>query len=55
VDAGYKFAASHRAISTVLTGTSNVNHLAANVQAFEDPTILNDHREKFFTFELRDF
>jgi aryl-alcohol dehydrogenase-like predicted oxidoreductase len=31
--AGYKFAAAHPAIGTVLTGTANVNHLEANVQA----------------------
>ena len=39
IDAAYKFAADHPAISTVLTGTSSVSHLEANVKALESPTL----------------
>jgi aryl-alcohol dehydrogenase-like predicted oxidoreductase len=46
VDAGYKFAADHRAISTVLTGTSKISHLESNIQALEDPTLPDHHRER---------
>ena len=38
-DAGYKFAADHPAISTVLTGTSSIAHLKANVEALENPSL----------------
>jgi len=38
VSAGYKFAADHPAISTVLTGTSNPAHLEANAKALEHTT-----------------
>ena len=38
-DAGYKFAADHPAISTVLTGTSSIDHLKANVEALENPSL----------------
>ena len=37
VVAGYKFAADHPAISTVLTGTSNIDHLKQNARALERP------------------
>ena len=37
VDAGYKFAADHPAISTVLTGTSSMLHLQSNVDSLEIP------------------
>ena len=33
ISAGYKFAAAHAAISTVLTGTANLDHLKANAAA----------------------
>lgn len=33
IGAGYKFAAAHPGISTVLTGTANLEHLKANVDA----------------------
>ncbi|MEX0762223.1 MAG: aldo/keto reductase [Dehalococcoidia bacterium] len=36
IAAGYKFAAGHPAISTVISGTSNTSHLEANVAALED-------------------
>ena len=39
IAAGYKFAADHPAISTVITGTSNIRHLEDNVAAFENPTL----------------
>ena len=31
--AGYKFAAAHRAVSTVLTGTGSIEHLEANIRS----------------------
>ena len=37
IDAAYKFAAEHPAISSVITGTSNLAHLEANVRAMEAP------------------
>ena len=37
VAAGYRFAADHPAISTVLTGTSNIDHLEQNARALERP------------------
>ena len=39
VAAGYKFAADHPAIATVLTGTSNLDHLEQNARALERPCI----------------
>lgn len=45
ISAGYKFAADHPAISTVLTGTSSIAHLEANIRAMENPTLaVNDKR-----------
>ena len=45
ISAGYKFAADHPGISTVLTGTSSVAHLEDNLKAMEDPTLAeNDKR-----------
>ncbi len=43
ISAGYKFAADHPAISTVISGTSNINHLEENVAAFENPSLPDDH------------
>jgi len=37
VAAGYKFAADHPAIATVLTGTANLDHLEQNARALEQP------------------
>ena len=37
--AGYKYAAAHPAIGTVLTGTANVDHLEANVKAILGPPL----------------
>ncbi len=39
ISAGYKFAADHPAISTVISGTSNIHHLEDNVAAFENPAL----------------
>ena len=45
IAAGYKFAADHPGISTVITGTSNIDHLEDNVAAFENPTLPDEHME----------
>ena len=37
VGAGYKFAADHPAVATVVTGTSNISHLQENAVALEKP------------------
>ncbi|MDP6779911.1 MAG: aldo/keto reductase, partial [Candidatus Latescibacteria bacterium] len=37
--AGYKYAAAHPAIGTVLTGTANVDHLEENVKAILGPPL----------------
>ena len=37
ISAAYKFAADHPAISSVITGTSDLRHLEANVRAMERP------------------
>ena len=39
VAAGYKFAADHPAVDTVLTGTSNLDHLEQNARALERPSL----------------
>ena len=39
VSAGYKFAADHPTISTVLSGTASLTHLEANAAALEDPKL----------------
>ena len=39
VSAGYKFAADHPAVSTVLSGTADIAHLEANAAALEDPKL----------------
>lgn len=45
VSAGYKFAADHSAVSTVITGTANIDHLEKNVAALEKPSLPEaDHR-----------
>ena len=45
IAAGYKFAADHPAISTVITGTSNPKHLEDNVSAFENPALPAEHTQ----------
>jgi L-galactose dehydrogenase len=46
VSAGYKFAADHPAISTVLTGTATIAHLEANVKALENPRLDEPDRQR---------
>ena len=46
IDAAYKFAADHAAISTVLTGTSSVHHLEDNVKALESPTLPESDKQR---------
>lgn len=43
ISAGYKFAADHPAVSTVISGTSNIAHLEDNVAAFENPSLPEEH------------
>ena len=45
IAAGYKFAADHPGISTVITGTSDIKHLEENIAAFENPTLPDEHTE----------
>ena len=45
IDAGYRFAAMHPGISTVITGTSNVAHLEENARALNAATLPEaDHK-----------
>jgi aryl-alcohol dehydrogenase-like predicted oxidoreductase len=46
ISAGYKFAADHPAVSTVLTGTSNVEHLEENVAALAGPFLPGPDRQR---------
>jgi len=46
VTAGYKFAADHLAIGTVLTGTANIAHLEQNVAALAKPTLPDAHKQR---------
>lgn len=39
IDAGYRFAAMNSGISTVISGTSNVEHLEANARSLESATL----------------
>ena len=39
VTAGYRFAADHPAIATVITGTASIGHLEANAAALETPRL----------------
>ena len=39
IGAGYKFAADHPAVSTVVTGTTDIAHLEANAAALERPCL----------------
>ena len=39
ISAGYKFAADHPAVSTVITGTASIAHLESNVAALETPRL----------------
>ena len=46
ISAGYKFAADHPAVSTVITGTADVKHLQSNVNALTKPRLPFKHTEK---------
>ena len=46
VSAGYKFAADHPAISTVLSGTANLSHLEANVAAIEGASLPEENNQR---------
>ena len=46
VSAGYKFAADHPAISTVLSGTANLSHLEANVAAIEGTSLPEEDNQR---------
>jgi len=39
ISAGYKFAADHPAVGTVITGTANIAHLVANVSSLNIPRL----------------
>ena len=39
IAAAYKFAADHPAITSVITGTSNLDHLDSNVRAMQNPAL----------------
>jgi hypothetical protein len=46
ISAGYKFGADHRAVSTVITGTSSIEHLEANARSLEKPALPPEHHER---------
>lgn len=46
ISAGYKFAAAHPAITTVLTGTSSIEHLKANVAAVLGEPLPAEHMRR---------
>ena len=46
ISAGYKFAADHPAMSSVLTGTSNVAHLENNAAALEKPFLEEPDKQR---------
>jgi len=46
ISAGYKFAADHPAVSTVLTGTTNTGHLEVNAAALERPYLPEADRRR---------
>ena len=46
ISAGYKFGADHPAVSTVITGTSSIEHLEANARSLEKPSLPREHHER---------
>ena len=46
ISAGYKFGADHPAVSTVITGTSSIEHLEANARSLEKPALPPDNHER---------
>jgi L-galactose dehydrogenase len=49
IDAGYRFAAMHGGISTVITGTSSVEHLEANARSLNAPALPDDDYQRLLT------
>ena len=45
VSAGYKFAADNPAISTVICGTANIDHLIQNAAALQNPKLPPEHHD----------
>ena len=46
ISAGYKFAADHPAIATVLTGTSNIQHMEKNAASLERPFLSESDKNR---------
>ena len=46
IEAGYKFAGEPNSISTVLTGTSSIEHLRMNVESMKEPWLSEDHMDR---------
>ncbi|MCE2494427.1 MAG: aldo/keto reductase [Alphaproteobacteria bacterium] len=46
ISAGYKFGADHPAVSTVITGTSSIEHFEANARSLEKPSLPREHHER---------
>ena len=46
ISAGYKFGADHPAVSTVITGTSSIEHLEANARSLEKPALPSHNHER---------
>ena len=46
ISAGYKFGADHPAVSTVITGTSSIEHLEANARSLEKPGLPRDNHDR---------
>ena len=49
ITAGYRFAARHRDIHTVLTGTTNLQHLDANVACMKSLDFPEEHAERLIS------
>ena len=46
ISAGYKFGADHPAVSTVITGTSSIEHPEANAGSLEKLGLPRDNHER---------
>ena len=46
IDAGYRFAAEPFSISTVISGTANINHLEKNAQSLEKPHLPEEDSQR---------
>ena len=49
ISAAYKFAASHEAISSVIIGTSSIDHLESNIAALRNPSLPRKDYERLIT------